>query len=66
MPLTHVLRIVRGVILKGAGLADMDGDFLAMTLFAAAAAAVAMLRCRRTLDLTGRLQQPATYILRTH
>ncbi len=50
LPLTHFLRVVRGVMLKDAGFADLQFDFLAMTLFAAAAVAVAMLRYRSTLD----------------
>lgn len=50
LPLTHFLRIVRGVMLKGAGIADLYGEFLAMSAFAAAAVAVAMARYRRTLD----------------
>ncbi len=50
LPLTHFLRIVRGVMLKGAGLADLYGEFIAMGAFAAAAVAVAMARYRRTLD----------------
>lgn len=50
LPLTHFLRIVRGVMLKGAEFADMQGEFLAMSLFAAAAVVVAMRRYRRTLD----------------
>ncbi len=50
LPLTHFLRIVRGVMLKDAGIANLHFDFLAMSLFAAAAAAVAMLRYRSTLD----------------
>ena len=50
LPLTHFLRIVRGVMLKGADLADLYGEFFAMGAFAAAAVAVAMARYRRTLD----------------
>jgi len=50
LPLTHFLRIVRGVMLKGAGWADLDQEFLALGLFALAAAVAAMLRYRRTLD----------------
>ena len=50
LPLTHFLRIVRGVMLKGAGIADIYGEFLALTIFAAFAVVLAMLRYRRTLD----------------
>ncbi len=50
LPLTHFLRVVRGVMLKGAGWGDLDRDFLALALFTLAAGTVAMLRYRRTLD----------------
>ncbi len=50
LPLTHFLRIVRGVMLKGAGIEDLQGALIAMTLFTLAATAVAMMRYRRTLD----------------
>lgn len=50
LPLTHFLRVVRGVMLKDASFADLQFDFLAMTLFAGAAVSVAMLRYRSTLD----------------
>ena len=50
LPLTHFLRVVRGVMLKGAGFADMQGELAAMAAFALAAAAVAMARYKRTLD----------------
>ena len=50
LPLTHFLRVVRGVMLKGADIVDMKGSLLAMALFAAAAMAVALMRYRNTLD----------------
>ncbi len=50
LPLTHFLRVVRGVMLKDASFGDLQFDFLAMTLFAGAAVMVAMLRYRSTLD----------------
>ncbi|HIC81768.1 MAG TPA: ABC transporter permease [Kiloniellaceae bacterium] len=50
LPLTHFLRIVRGVMLKGAGYADMQGAFLAISLFILAVGTIAMLRYKRTLD----------------
>ncbi len=50
LPLTHFLRIVRGVMLKGAGYADMQGAFLAIGLFILAVGTIAMLRYKRTLD----------------
>jgi len=50
LPLTHFLRIVRGVMLKGAELPDIAHDLAALCLFTLAAATAAMLRYRRTLD----------------
>lgn len=49
-PLTHFLRIVRGVMLKGTGLTDVANEFGAMIIFTAIVATIAMLRYRRTLD----------------
>lgn len=50
LPLTHFLRIVRGIMLKGNGFADMEVDVLALVIFLAAAMGLALLRFRRTLD----------------
>ncbi len=50
LPLTHYLRIVRGVMLKGAGLAELSGDTIALAAFALAMMALAAVRFRRTLD----------------
>ncbi len=50
LPLTHFLRVVRGVMLKSATFADMGYDLFAMTAFAAFAVVIAMVRYRTTLD----------------
>jgi ABC-2 type transport system permease protein len=50
LPLTHFLRIVRGITLKGNGFADMQTDVLAIVIFLVAAMGLALLRFRRTLD----------------
>lgn len=50
LPLTHFLRIVRGITLKGNGLADMHMDVLALIVFMAIAMGLALFRFRRTLD----------------
>jgi len=50
LPLTHFLRIVRGIALKGNGFADMPIDVLALILFMAVAMGLALFRFRRTLD----------------
>ncbi|EIM26245.1 ABC transporter permease [Microvirga lotononidis] len=50
LPLTHYLRIVRGVMLKGAGFMDLQVDVLALAAFTLAAMIIAVLRFRQTLD----------------
>ena len=49
-PLTHFLRLIRAVMLKGAGYAGIAQPLSALALFVAAYAALALLRFRRTLD----------------
>jgi len=50
LPLTHFLRIVRGIMLKGNSFADMQVDVLALAAFMIAAMALALFRFRTTLD----------------
>jgi ABC-2 type transport system permease protein len=50
LPLTHFLRIVRGIMLKGTGPAEIWPDVWPLLLFLLAAGAFAMVRYRRTLD----------------
>ena len=50
LPLTHFLRIVRGIMLKGAGLAELLPELWALLAFTLAAGTLALLRSRRTLD----------------
>ena len=50
LPITHFLRIIRGVMLKGAGFLDLGGEFFALLVITIALVTVAMLRYRRTLD----------------
>jgi len=50
LPLTHMLRIARGILLKGNGLADIQGDLWPMLAFMAVVSAVALRRYRQTLD----------------
>lgn len=49
-PITHFLRIVRGVLLKGNGTAETLPQLWPMAAFMFAAGAIALLRYRRTLD----------------
>jgi ABC-2 type transport system permease protein len=50
LPLTHFLRIVRGIMLKGADFADLQYEVLALGAFMLAAMTIAVLRFRQTLD----------------
>jgi ABC-2 type transport system permease protein len=50
LPLTHYLRIVRAIMLKGATLADLHFDVLALFVLMLVAMAIALTRFRRTLD----------------
>jgi ABC-2 type transport system permease protein len=50
LPLTHFLRIVRGITLKGIGFADMQMDVLALVLFMLVSMGLALYRFRTTLD----------------
>ncbi len=50
LPLTHFLRIVRGIMLKGTGPAEIWPDVWPLLLFLLAAGTFAMVRYRRTLD----------------
>jgi ABC-2 type transport system permease protein len=50
LPITHFLRIVREVVLKGAGLADILGDLWPLAVILLVLASVALMRFRRTLD----------------
>lgn len=50
LPLTHFLRIVRGVLLKGNGLIEIAPELWPIALFVIVAMTVAVLRYRQTLD----------------
>ncbi|MFN3350723.1 ABC transporter permease [Pseudorhodoplanes sp.] len=50
LPLTHYLRIVRGIMLKGATIEDLQYDTIALFVLMLVAMAVAVFRFRRTLD----------------
>lgn len=50
LPLTHFLRMVRSVMLKGGSFPDVQAPIMAMGIFALAVSVIAMLRYRRTLD----------------
>lgn len=49
-PLTHFLRIIRAVMLKGSDLAAISTEMIVLSLFVLAYGGLALLRFRRTLD----------------
>ena len=50
LPLTHFLRIIRGVMLRGAGLFELWPDVLALVAFTTVMMTLAILRFRKRLD----------------
>ena len=50
LPLTHYLRIVRSIMLKGSSIADLRYDAVAMFILMLFAMTIAVTRFRRTLD----------------
>jgi ABC-2 type transport system permease protein len=50
LPLTHYIRIVRSIMLKGSNLADLHYDAIAMFVLMLVAMTIAVTRFRRTLD----------------
>jgi ABC-2 type transport system permease protein len=49
-PLTHFIRLVRGIMLRSAGIADLWIEFAALLAFAVAMLSVAVLRFHKRLD----------------
>lgn len=50
LPLTHYLRVIRGIMLKGAGFTDLAVEVAALAAFALVAMTIAVFRFRQTLD----------------
>jgi ABC-2 type transport system permease protein len=50
LPLTHFLRLIRGVMLRGAGLFELWPDVLALLAFTAVMMTAAIMRFRKRLD----------------
>jgi ABC-2 type transport system permease protein len=50
LPLTHYLRVVRGILLKENGLAEVAGEIWPIALFTVVAMLIAVKRYRQTLD----------------
>ena len=50
LPLTHFLRIVRGLLLKGNGMSEIAPDLLALLAFLTVVSIISLNRFRQTLD----------------
>ena len=50
LPLTHFLRMVRGILLKGSGFSDLTVDAAALLALMLLAMGIAVARFRQTLD----------------
>ena len=50
LPLTHFMRLIRGVVLRGAQMTELWPDVLALAAFTCAMMALAILRFRKRLD----------------
>lgn len=50
LPLTHFIRLIRGVMLRGADLPELWPDVLALLVFSALMMTLAILRFRKRLD----------------
>ena len=50
LPLTHFLRVIRGMILRAASFSDVERDLWPLLAFAAVALSVSALRFRKRLD----------------
>jgi ABC-2 type transport system permease protein len=54
LPVTHFIRIARGVMLKGATFEDVDRELLALAVILVVTAAIAISRYRLTLDASAK------------
>jgi ABC-2 type transport system permease protein len=50
IPLTHFLRVVRGIMLKGSGMAEIWHNLWPLAVILAVVSAIALKRYQRTLD----------------
>ena len=50
LPLTHFLKVLRGILLKGVGVAELWKEILILALFAIVLIALSVRRFRKTLD----------------
>lgn len=50
LPMTHFMRLIRGVILRGADLTELGNELMILGVFIVAAMTIAVLRFNKTLD----------------
>jgi ABC-2 type transport system permease protein len=50
LPMTHFMRLIRGVILRGADLADLARELTVLGIFIAASMTIAVMRFNKRLD----------------
>ena len=50
LPLTHFVRLIRGIMLRGASLPELSAELLALGVFSVVTLSLAMLRFRKRLD----------------
>jgi ABC-2 type transport system permease protein len=50
LPMTHFIRLIRGIMLRGAGLSDLPNDLLALAFIAALLLTISTRRIRKRLD----------------
>jgi ABC-2 type transport system permease protein len=50
LPMTHFMRLIRGVVLRGASLTELSGELLVLGVFILVAMTVAILRFSKRLD----------------
>jgi ABC-2 type transport system permease protein len=50
LPLTHFMRLIRGVVLRGASLSDLSGELIVLGVFIVTAMTFAVLRFAKRLD----------------
>ena len=50
LPLTHFVRLIRGIVLRGASIGDLLGELQALAMFTGATLTLAVLRFRKRLD----------------
>ncbi len=50
LPLTHFVRLIRGIVLRGANIGELFGELQALAVFTFITLSLAVLRFRKRLD----------------